>query len=78
MPLQQNYFTPTRATLARRILLQIGAVIALVIMAVTWLSYRNMADTLRLEAVDNLRASVMASAIRLRSLMPGLYVTPMA
>ncbi|OYT91564.1 MAG: hypothetical protein CFE43_12315 [Burkholderiales bacterium PBB3] len=62
MPLLRNYFTPTSPTLARRILWQIGAVIALVIMAVTWLSYRNTADTLRLEAVDNLGASVKASA----------------
>ena len=62
MPSSRNYLTPTKHSLARRILLQIGAVIALVIVAVTWLSYRSTAETLRLEAVDNLRASVKASA----------------
>ena len=62
MPLLRNYITPSSPTLARRILWQIGAVIAVVILAVTWLSYRNTANTLRLEAVDNLRASVKASA----------------
>jgi hypothetical protein len=58
----RSLFTPSSPTLARRIQWQIGAIIALVIMLVTWLSYRNTVDTLRLEAVDNLRASVHASA----------------
>ncbi len=56
-------FSQPSPTLARRIQWQIGAIIAVVIMALTWLSYRNTVDTLRLEAVDNLRASVQANAV---------------
>ncbi len=55
--------TPPRwpsPTLARRIQWQIGAIIALVIVAVTWLSYRYTVEALREEAVGNLRASVQA------------------
>lgn len=63
MPSLRTLFSRSSPTLARRIQWQIGAIIALVIVAVTWLSYRNTADTLRLEAVDNLRASVQASAV---------------
>ncbi len=63
MPSLRNLFSRASPTLARRIQWQIGVIIALVIVAVTWLSYRNTADTLRLEAVDHLRASVQASAV---------------
>ena len=59
----RSFFSRPSPTLARRIQWQIGMVIALVIVAITWLSYRNTAQTLRLEAIDNLRASVQASAV---------------
>lgn len=63
MPVLRNLFLQPSPTLARRIQWQIGAIIALVIVAVTWLSYRNTVDTLRMEAMDNLRASVQARAV---------------
>lgn len=55
-------FNQSRPTIARRILWQIGAIIAVVIIVVTWLSYRNTVDTLRQEAIENLRGSVQARA----------------
>ena len=61
MPAMRTLF-PSRPSLARRIQWQIGSIIALVIVVVTWLSYHNTVDTLRQEAVDNLRASVEARA----------------
>jgi PAS domain S-box-containing protein len=63
MPTLRSLFLSPSPTLARRIQWQIGAVIAVVIGAITWLSYRNTVDTLRLEAVDNLKASVQARGI---------------
>lgn len=63
MPTLRTLLSPASPTLARRIQWQIGAIIALVIVAITWLSYHNTVETLRLEAVDNLRASVQASAV---------------
>ncbi len=61
MPVMRSLF-PSSPSLARRIQWQMGSIIALVIVAVTWLSYHNTVDTLRLEAVNNLRASVQARA----------------
>ena len=63
MPTLRTLLSPASPTLARRIQWQIGAIIALVIVVITWLSYHNTVETLRLEAVDNLRASVQASAV---------------
>ena len=44
--------------LARRIQLQIGLVIALAIIAVTWLSYQTSMRSLRQQALDSLRSEV--------------------
>ena len=46
--------------LARRIQLQIGLVIALVIIAVTWLSYQTSMRSLRQQALESLRSEVSA------------------
>ena len=59
----RTIFSLPNSTLARRIQWQIGAIIALVIVAVTWLSYHYTVDALRQEAVGNLRASVQAKVI---------------
>ena len=49
-----------RFNLARRIQLQIGLVIALVIIAVTWLSYQNSMRSLRQQTLDSLNQQVSA------------------
>ena len=49
-----------RKSLARRIQLQIGVVIALVIIAVTLLSYQNSIDSMRKQALAALRHQVLA------------------